>query len=150
MTSFQSIRFVVGSDHKPWLSLWEGYQKFYEMTVPDGVTNTTWSRMLDASEPVFAALAIDEAGVAVGLVHWLYHLSTSAESRYCYLQDLFTAPASRGRGVGGALIEFVRRQAASDGCSRVYWLTHETNSVARRLYDKVSTRTGFIQYRLNT
>jgi hypothetical protein len=30
----------------------------------------------------------------------------------------------------------------------VYWNTHETNAVARRLYDAVAVRTGFIQYRI--
>jgi hypothetical protein len=33
------------------------------------------------------------------------------------------------------------------GCSRVYWLTHETNSTAMKLYDKVAARSGFVQYR---
>jgi hypothetical protein len=29
----------------------------------------------------------------------------------------------------------------------VYWQTHETNSVARKLYDTVAERSGFIVYR---
>ena len=33
------------------------------------------------------------------------------------------------------------------GAGRVYWLTHESNDVARALYDKVAERSGFIQYR---
>ena len=31
----------------------------------------------------------------------------------------------------------------------VYWQTHETNLVARRLYDQVAERSGFIVYRRN-
>jgi hypothetical protein len=30
----------------------------------------------------------------------------------------------------------------------VFWNTHETNAVARRLYDAVAERSGFIQYRI--
>jgi len=33
------------------------------------------------------------------------------------------------------------------GSSRVYWQTHETNHLARRLYDKVAERSGFVVYR---
>ena len=29
----------------------------------------------------------------------------------------------------------------------VYWLTHETNTTARALYDKLANNAGFIQYR---
>ena len=38
-------------------------------------------------------------------------------------------------------------KARAAGASRVYWLTHETNTDARALYDKVADRPGFIQYR---
>jgi hypothetical protein len=45
------------------------------------------------------------------------------------------------------LIEAVYACADELGAERVYWLTHETNTTARQLYDRVATRTGFIQYR---
>jgi ribosomal protein S18 acetylase RimI-like enzyme len=57
------------------------------------------------------------------------------------------APAARKSGVGRKLIEHVYALAARDGYARVYWLTHETNSVAIELYDRIAKRTGFIQYR---
>ncbi|MBN3820230.1 GNAT family N-acetyltransferase, partial [Paraburkholderia sp. Se-20369] len=47
----------------------------------------------------------------------------------------------------GALIEAVYARAREAGASRVYWLTHETNTTARALYDRVATNAGFIQYR---
>ena len=37
--------------------------------------------------------------------------------------------------------------AEEAGASRVYWLTHETNTAAMGLYDQVAERTGFVQYR---
>jgi GNAT superfamily N-acetyltransferase len=86
-------------------------------------------------------------GRVVGIVHYLYHRSTWTAADYCYLQDLFTAEEARGRGVGRALIEAVYERAKGDGAARVYWLTHETNTSAQALYDKVASRSGFIQYR---
>jgi hypothetical protein len=43
----------------------------------------------------------------------------------------------------------VYRRAEHAGSARVYWQTHETNLVARRLYDQVAERSGFIVYRRN-
>jgi GNAT superfamily N-acetyltransferase len=83
----------------------------------------------------------------VGLVHHIRHRSCWTAGDYCYLQDLFVAPAARHAGVGRKLIEHVYALAAREGCARVYWLTHETNSVAMLLYDRIAKRTGFIQYR---
>jgi GNAT superfamily N-acetyltransferase len=63
------------------------------------------------------------------------------------MQDVFTDEAARGSGVGRALIEEVYRRAAAEGCSRIYWHTHETNATAMALYDKVADKSGFIVYR---
>ncbi len=38
-------------------------------------------------------------------------------------------------------------RSAHAGARRVYWLTHETNDTARRLYDRLAERSGFIVYR---
>ena len=83
----------------------------------------------------------------VGIVHYLFHRSTWTIGDYCYLQDLFTVADARGQGAGRALIEAVYERAEAAGASRVYWLTHESNAVARGLYDKLADRPGFIQYR---
>jgi GNAT superfamily N-acetyltransferase len=144
------VREIVPTDFDRWLPLWHGYNAFYERVgptaLPHDVTQTTWSRFFDPKEPVYAAVA-ERDGKLVGLVHYLFHRSTTMMAPICYLQDLFTSEAARGQGVGRALIEFVYGRARTAGSSRVYWQTHETNAVARRLYDKVSTRSGFIVYR---
>jgi GNAT superfamily N-acetyltransferase len=84
----------------------------------------------------------------VGLTHYLFHRSTIMLGPTCYLQDLFTDQAVRGRGVGRALIAAVCDEARAAGSTRVYWQTHETNATARALYDRVAERTGFIVYRI--
>ena len=86
-------------------------------------------------------------GRLLGIAHYLFHRSTWAHNRYCYLEDLFVAEEARGRGVGRALIEEVYRKAQAAGASRVYWLTQSSNTPARALYDKVADNLGFIQYR---
>ena len=90
---------------------------------------------------------ISASGELLGIVHYLFHRSTTAIQPSCYLQDLFTLSAARGKGVGRALIDGVYERARLAGAPRVYWLTHETNHTAMQLYDKVAERSGFVVYR---
>jgi GNAT superfamily N-acetyltransferase len=50
--------------------------------------------------------------------------------------------------VARALIGAVRDWALEHGCGSVYWQTHETNAVARRLYDDIARNEGYIVYTL--
>jgi GNAT superfamily N-acetyltransferase len=93
------------------------------------------------------ALVAERAGSLLGLAHFIFHRSTIHIGPLCYLQDLFTAQAARGQGVGRALIDAVYERARAAGANRVYWMTHETNALAMKLYDKVAEKSGFIVYR---
>ena len=140
------VRPVAPTDFAQWVPLWAGYNRFYERTLPAEITQMTWSRFFDAYEPVHALVA-EGQGQILGLVHYLFHRSTTAIAPNCYLQDLFTTQASRGKGIGRALIEGVYERAQAAGSGRVYWLTHETNQTAMKLYDKIGERSGFVVYR---
>ncbi|KRE92508.1 GNAT family acetyltransferase [Frateuria sp. Soil773] len=146
-----TIRPVRGDDFAAWKPLWDGYNAFYgrsgETALPEEITRTTWARFLDAGEPVHALVAADAAGGLLGLAHYLFHRSTIQPGPSCYLQDLFTVEAARGRGVGRALIEAVYARAGEAGSKRVYWQTHETNAAAMRLYDTLAEKSGFLVYR---
>ena len=140
------IRPVTAEDHAAWLPLWQRYLDFYQSTVAEQTSATTWQRFIDPTEPMHAALAWQD-GQAVGLVHFIYHRSCWTTGDYCYLQDLFVSAGLRGGGIGRRLIEHVYAQARAAGASRVHWLTHETNHDAMQLYERIADRSGFIQYR---
>lgn len=140
------IRPVSPADHAVWLPLWQGYLQFYQSELPAKVSATTWQRFLDPSEPTLAALAWCD-GQAVGLVQWIFHRTNWSVEHSCYLQDLFVVEGLRGSGVGRQLIEHVYAQARAAGASRVHWLTHESNTDARQLYERIAERSGFLQYR---
>ncbi|MBR0897138.1 GNAT family N-acetyltransferase [Bradyrhizobium tropiciagri] len=150
MSDDVTIRFVTRDDYAQWLPLWDGYNAFYERSGPTAlapeITAMTWARFFDAYEPVHALVA-DAGGTLLGLTHYLFHRSTTAIAPTCYLQDLFTSEAARGKGVGRALINGVYAQAKLVGSPRVYWQTHETNHTAMQLYDKVADKPGFVIYR---
>lgn len=140
------LRPVTPADHAAWLSLWQGYQRFYDTEIATQTSEVTWQRFLDPDEPMHAVLAW-QGEQAVGLVHFIFHRSCWTTGDYCYLQDLFVDDRLRGAGVGRALIEQVYAEARAMGASRVHWLTHEHNTTAMQLYDRIADRSGFVQYR---
>lgn len=150
MPSTLIVRPVVDADFAAWRPLWDGYNAFYgrrgATALPEAVTCTSWARFLDTAEPMHALVA-EADGRLLGLAHFLFHRSTTSPQDSCYLQDLYTVEAARGRGVGRALIAVVYDHARRAGASRVYWQTHESNATAMRLYDTVAEKSGFVVYR---
>lgn len=144
------VRPIARADQPAWRPLWDGYNAFYgregPTALPEEITAATWDRFFDPAEPVHALVA-ERDGRIVGIVHYLFHRSTTALGQTCYLQDLFTDASARGGGIGRALIEAVYAAAKAAGSARVYWQTHETNHVAMRLYDQVAVKSGFLVYR---
>lgn len=147
-----TIKLLTPSDRSEWLRLWIGYQTFYKAAISDETTTLTWQRFHDPAVPMYAlgAFALDaETGrdTLIGIAHYILHYSCWTQGMYCYLQDLFVDEAVRGHGAGRKLIEELYRTAPQHGADRVYWLTHESNTDAMHLYDKIAAKTGFLQYR---
>lgn len=139
---------VSPQDRAEWRELWSGYLSFYEADVDEATSESTFARITSPDSGLHAAIARDGDGAAIGLVQWLTHPATWTRTDYCYLEDLFVSPEARGAGAGRALIEHVRGWAERNGSAKVYWLTAESNASARALYEKVASRSGFIQYQI--
>ena len=140
------IRAVTAEDEQVWRELWHGYLTFYESSVAEEVYASTFQRLLSDEPYDPSALIAWDGTKAVGLVNYLFHRHCWRIENVCYLQDLFASPAARGKGVGRALIEAVYRVADEAGCPTVYWTTAEDNETARKLYDRLATKTEFIKY----
>ena len=141
------VRPLVDGDRAGWEPLWRGYLEFYKAQIAPEVSDLTFARLTSGREPMGGFVAVDGVGKLVGIVHWITHRSCWTVGDYCYLQDLFVDGALRGGGIGRNLIEDVYGKTRSLGCSRVHWLTHETNTHAMLLYDRIADRSGFVQYR---
>jgi len=140
------IRPVAAQDEADWRRLWTGYLEFYETAVPEEVYRTSFARLLSDDDREFRGLVAELQGRPIGIVHYLFHRHMWSVADTCYLQDLFTDPECRGRGVGRALIEAVYRAADGKNARTVYWMTQEFNYRGRMLYDQVGVKTPFIQY----
>ncbi|HZY18044.1 MAG TPA: GNAT family N-acetyltransferase [Ramlibacter sp.] len=144
MTS-AAIRPVLPADQPVWRRLWRGYCAFYETALPEEVTRRTWARILDPDSAVMCLLA-EVDGVVVGFAHCVLHENTWETQPVCYLEDLYVDPAARGRGVGGALVEWLRNAMRAEGWARLYWMTHRDNQAARALYDRFAQADAFVRY----
>jgi GNAT superfamily N-acetyltransferase len=141
------VRPLEAKDFDQWLVLWNGYLDFYSENLPDGLTELSWQRIIDADFNLhgFGAFAADQL---VGIVHFNFQNSTIAKNGFVLLEDLFVSGDVRGKGIGRALINAVKSAAEVAGCSRLYWDTDRTNETARKLYDTYVQEAGKVQYRL--
>ncbi|MGY2061662.1 GNAT family N-acetyltransferase [Nocardia gipuzkoensis] len=130
-------------DRATWERLFAGYNTFYGRDLTFDVAERLWREIHSADRIHALGARIDHQ--LVGIAHFLVHANTISAD-VCYLQDLFTDPQVRGKGVGRALITAIESWARANGCARLYWHTHESNTTARRLYDQVGENRGFIQY----
>ena len=137
---------LLPSDEAAWRVLFRGYCDFYTFDMQSSGYDRLWREIL-AADRIHARGAKRE-GKLLGIVHFLAHANTWGKD-VCYLEDLFTHPDARGQGVARALIAAVEAWARAQDCGRLYWMTHETNTTARALYDKVAQYRGFIRYQLD-
>ncbi|MDX2202412.1 MAG: GNAT family N-acetyltransferase [Hyphomicrobiaceae bacterium] len=142
------VRRLEAKDKPEWLGLFRGYIDFYGAAVPADVIELTWTRLMHAETTHLVGLvAADAEDRPFGIAHLLFHISTWSPTTYCYLEDLFVDPSHRGSGAGRALVEATYAEADSRGATRTYWMTQEGNATARALYDRLASKTAFVQYR---
>ncbi len=136
---------LAASDRPAWETLFRAYIDFYQRAEPPAMYDRAWHEFQADTHLHALGAKLDDR--LVGITHFLIHPNTSGPD-VCYLQDLFTAPDVRGKGVARALIAAVTDWARTRACCRVYWLTQASNTTARHLYDKVAENRGFIRYQI--
>jgi GNAT superfamily N-acetyltransferase len=140
-----TVRPVTQNDFAAWSALWKDYLAFYHTEKPPEMYQTSWSRIMDPTEKMYALLA-EVDGKPIGLANYLFHRSFWEETDKCYLNDLYVRPEARGNGAGRALIEAVAAASDAAHCSQLWWFTAETNTTARQLYDRLATKSEFVEY----
>ncbi|WP_312626437.1 GNAT family N-acetyltransferase [Scandinavium sp.] len=141
------IREIQAADKAQWRTLWNGYNQFYASTVSEAITEKTWQRILDERSSIYGRVAVVNGDVQ-GFAHIVLHEGTWVIAPICYLEDLFVAPETRGRGLARKLIQSLVDEGKAEGWSRLYWHTRESNP-ARKLYDQFTDVEDFVLYRMN-
>jgi ribosomal protein S18 acetylase RimI-like enzyme len=94
--------------------------------------------LLAPASPLRLVVAEDASRTVVGfaavaLMHSLVD-PTPANRRQCLMKELFVRADSRGRGVGRALMAWIARDAAEQGCGRIDWHVKASNAAGIRFY----------------
>ncbi len=142
-----TIRPIAAGDHDEWVALFTAYGVFYETEFTEPQMETVWGWLMDPAHPHNAWVA-EVDGELVGFAHLRQHSDTFSGGPAWYLDDLYTAPAARGLGVGTSLIAALRAHADANGGGTISWITADDNLTAQRVYDKLATRTRWVTYEL--
>lgn len=90
--------------------------------------------------PAAHVVVAEHAGTPAGFALYFFNYSTFLARPGLYLEDLFVAPAFRGRGVGKALLLHLARLANQRGCGRMEWSVLDWNEPAIRFYETLGAR----------
>jgi GNAT superfamily N-acetyltransferase len=87
--------------------------------------------------PTCEAILGDLDGTPQGFALFFMNYSTWKGRAGLYLEDLYVTPASRGRGLGKALLTTLARIARARGCVRMEWSVLDWNTPAIEFYTSI-------------
>ncbi|HEY75326.1 MAG TPA: GNAT family N-acetyltransferase [Thermoflexia bacterium] len=93
------------------------------------------------ADPRFRAFVVEESGVVRGVITLWLRENLFHGGRVALIDELIVEEGSRGRGIGGRLVEHVVEHCTRLGCTEVEVSTEADNLEARAFY----ARHGFIE-----
>lgn len=145
------IRPIEKKDYDGWKAIWSGPEDSYtafdsgKYPMTEEVTNLTFSRFLDANEPVYSIVA-ERDGQIIGFANFVTHRSTWSAEDCLYINDLYVSQKNRLGGVGRKLMEYVYAECDRMNCGKCYWVTDFDNHAAQILYCKIGKKSGKLSY----
>lgn len=71
----------------------------------------------------------------VAYIMWFHNYSSFLDKRGLYLEDVYIAPAHRGKGLGGHVLKHLARLAIELDCGRFEWVVLDGNQNAIDFYE---------------
>jgi ribosomal protein S18 acetylase RimI-like enzyme len=142
---------VGASDIDELAPLMRAYCEFYGTATPESALRALSERLLASPETDgLQLLARDGADApAVGFATVFWTLSTLSAAPIGLMNDLYVAPAARGRGIGSALIDACVAECHQRGLRELEWYTAPDNTRAQAVYDRTgATREEWVSYSL--
>jgi ribosomal protein S18 acetylase RimI-like enzyme len=121
------------------LPLVRAYQEFYKVSDISDDRNSKFFAQFGESSPAGCQFIYKEDGHAAGFATVYFSFASTIAAKIAVLNDLYTSPDYRGKGIGRQLIEHCRKYAAENGASRLQWVTAPDNKRAQKLYDSLNT-----------
>lgn len=121
------------------LSLIRAYQEFYKVSDISVERNAEFFLQFGESSPSGCQFIYRDSGNVVGFATVYFSFTSTITAKVAVLNDLYTLPNCRGKGIGRQLIEHCRNYAAKNGAARLQWVTAPDNEQAKKLYESLNT-----------
>ena len=122
------------------LPLIRQYQEFYKVNDINDENNRLFFSQFGANSSSGCQFMIRHEGVIAGFATVYFSFASSIIQKVAILNDLYTLPELRGKGLARQLIEHCRQYAKQHGAARLQWVTATDNTSAQTLYDKLDTQ----------
>lgn len=145
------IETVTNNNIEDVLPLIRQYQEFYKIKDIDEDKNREFfSQFSEDGEKGCLFLFRNDEGIAVAFATVYFTFVSTLPGRVGVMNDLYTAPRYRGKGIGKSLIEHCLKYALAQGAARLQWLTAQNNTQAQKLYDSLDAqKSEWIAYALS-
>ncbi|MCF7982041.1 MAG: GNAT family N-acetyltransferase [Pseudomonadales bacterium] len=133
------IEIVTANNIEEVLPLIRQYQEFYNVKEISDAKNQEFFAQFGESSPLGCQFLFRQQFEVVGFATVYFSFASTIASKIAILNDLYTVPAFRGKGVGRSLIEYCRNFANLNDSVRLQWQTTSDNYDAQSLYDSIET-----------
>ena len=141
------IRTIQLKDKERWKKLYIGYADFYKVEMNEKILETVWEWLNDTNHEL-KGIGYEADGKIVGLAHYRKLLRPLQGKYIGYLDDIFVDAEYRGQKIGEKLLNKIKEISKANDWNLVRWQTDEDNLTAKKLYDKVATKTKKNVYEL--
>ena len=141
------IREIQLKDKERWEKLYKGYADFYKVEMNNEILQTVWNWLNDNTHEL-KGIGYEIDGKIVGIAHYRKLLNPLKGKYIGYLDDIFVDPKYRSQKIGRKLLNKIKEISKASGWNLVRWQTDEDNFIAKKLYDKVATKTKKNVYEL--
>lgn len=138
--SLTSIEAVTSSNLHLALPMIRQYQEFYKVNNINDENNREFFSQFGPHSTSGCQFMIRHQGVIAGFATVYFSFASSIIQKVAILNDLYTLPELRGKGLGRELIEHCRQYAKQHQAARLQWVTATDNTAAQTLYDKLETQ----------
>ena len=143
------IETVGTADVPELMPMLRAYCDFYRVDPSDERLGALATALIDNPAEGLQLIARDK-GTPLGFATIYWTWQTLYAARVGVLNDLFVTPASRGTGIGRALIERCLELCRERGAEKLVWETAPDNTTAQRLYDGIGAeKSTWLTYELD-
>lgn len=135
-----SIRAATAEDVALILGFIKALAQYEKLAHEVVVTEESLRETLFGPQPVAHVIIGEINGIASGFALYFYNYSTFLGRPGIYLEDLFVTQASRGKGLGKAMILHLASRAYKEGFGRLEWSVLNWNISSIEFYHSLGAK----------